>query len=116
MGRVALGTGANQGLGFARAEGLARAATQTAATGRSSPPSARGNGPFLALGRSKLGTALVEPTRAAHEAEPSHVWGLPAQHQRSLGRPLLTQMAVTRRSPQREPSSEKPALRDTTSG
>ena len=46
-------------------------------------------------------------TREAHEAEPSQVCGAPAQHQPSRGSPPLIQNAVTRLSPQREPSIEK---------
>jgi non-heme chloroperoxidase len=57
-----------------------------------------------------------DPSLAPPDAEPSHVWGLPAQHQPSFGRSLLIHIAVTLRSPQREPSSEKPAFFATASG
>ena len=42
--------------------------------------------------------------------------GLPAQHQPSLGARLLIQSAQTRRSPQRDPSSDQPSLRAIVSG
>lgn len=51
---------------------------------------------------------LYPPIRQPHEAEPSQVCGLPAQHQPSFGRPPLIHSAVTLRSPQREASREKP--------
>ena len=44
------------------------------------------------------------------------MWGLPAQHHPSFGRPLEIQSAVTRRSPRREPGSEKPPFLATASG
>jgi len=56
------------------------------------------------------------PMRRPQEAEPSHVCGLPAQHQPSFGRPSLIHRAVTRLSPQREPSSENPPFLATASG
>ena len=46
--------------------------------------------------------------RPAHDAVPSHVWGLRSQHQPSFGRPSLTQNAGTRWSARREPAIEKP--------
>ena len=42
--------------------------------------------------------------------------GLPAQHQPSLGAPLLIHSAPTRRSPQRDASSDQPSLRAIVSG
>ena len=44
------------------------------------------------------------------------VCGLPAQHQPSFGRLSLIRSAVTRRSPQREASREKPPFLATASG
>ena len=61
-------------------------------------------------------SADAQPQRAAQEAIPSHVCGLPAQHQPSLRRRSLSQIAVTRRSPQREPGNCTPRLRAITSG
>jgi len=48
-------------------------------------------------------TDLREPV----DAMPSHVWGLPSQHQPSLGACRLIQIAGTRRSPEREPPRQK---------
>ena len=47
------------------------------------------------------------PRGPLHDAEPSQVCGLPAQHQPSFGARLLIHNAGTRLSPQREPISEK---------
>lgn len=62
----------------------------------------RGQGVLISAG-----LKLTEPVRAAHDAEPSQVCGLPAQHQPSLGLPSLSHKAGTRLSPQRDASREK---------
>lgn len=58
--------------------------------------------------RKKILEFCNHPALPPQEAEPSHVCGFPAQHQPSFAWPLLIHNAVTLRSPQREPSKEKP--------
>ena len=52
-------------------------------------------------------SATLRAGTAAAEATPSHVWGLPSQHQPSFGARSLIQSAGTRRSWRREPDSMK---------